>query len=330
MSADIGPTVFTPSRNRPAPPPADVRGNDWRSLAVAPLGVFEPLLRLTVVVPYYEAPHELGLTLAGLGRQTYPRDLFEVIVVDDGSDPPLELGALDAAGLDATGLDAAGPNPLNLRVIHQEDLGFGLARARNNGARAANGDILVFLDCDMVPEADWLASHARWHHAASDLLTLGFRHHVDVDGIEAADVSDRAGSLADLFSGRPVQSPEWIERRMEQTEDLASDADDVFRVVTGGNFAVSTDFFRTVGEFDESFTQWGSEDIEFGWRAYALGAVSGARKVGTLLASGRGSSAQRDRSRQPRTATRQALTPHPRQAAAHFGARTVLHRFRSS
>ena len=268
MSGDIDPPVFTPSRNRPAPPPADVRGNDWRSIAVAPLVVFEPLLRLTVVVPYYEAPHELGLTLTGLQRQTYPRDLFEVIVVDDGSDLPLDLSALELPGL-----DLSGPNPLNLRVIHQEDLGFGLARARNNGARAANGDVLVFLDCDMVPEADWLASHARWHHAASDLLTLGFRHHVDVDGIESADVRDRAGSLADLFSGRPVQSPEWIERRMEQTEDLASDADDVFRVVTGGNFAVSTDFFRTVGEFDESFTQWGSEDIEFGWRAYALGAV---------------------------------------------------------
>ena len=165
------------------------------------------------------------------------------------------------------------PSQLNLRVIHQEDLGFGLARARNNGAKAANGDILVFLDCDMVPEADWLASHARWHHAASDLLTLGFRHHVDVDGIDAADVRERPGTLADVFDGRPVQTPEWIERRMDQTDDLASDADDVFRVVTGGNFAVSTDFFRTVGEFDESFTQWGSEDIEFGWRAYALGAV---------------------------------------------------------
>ncbi len=260
--------VLTPVHNHLAPPPAEARGNDWRSLAVAPLELFKPSLGVTVVVPYYEAPRELGLTLAGLARQSYPLDLFEVIVVDDGSDPPLELGALDMPALDLTA-----PSQLNLRVIHQEDLGFGLARARNNGARAANGDIVVFLDCDMVPEADWLASHARWHHAASDLLTLGFRHHVDVDGIDAEDVRKRPGSLADLFSGRPLQSPEWIERRMAQTDDLASDADDVFRVVTGGNFAVSTEFFRTVGEFDESFTQWGSEDVEFGWRAYALGAV---------------------------------------------------------
>ena len=268
MSDRNGPPLFTLPPHRPTPPPADVRGNDWRSLGVAPPDVFEPLLPVTVVVPYYEAPEALALTLAGLERQTYPLDLFEVIVVDDGSDPPLDLATLTLAAL-----EGAGPSRLSLRVVHQEDLGFGLARARNNGARAAQGDVLVFLDCDMVPEADWLAAHARWHHAASDLLTLGFRHHVEVDGIGAPDVRDRPGTLADLFSGRTIQRPEWIERRMEVTDDLASDADDVFRVVTGGNFAVSKKFFETAGRFDESFTQWGSEDIEFGWRAYALGAV---------------------------------------------------------
>ena len=241
-----------------APPPAGVRGNDWRSLAVAPVEFFEPSLAATVVVPYYEAPEALALTLAGLERQTYPRELFEVVVVDDGSDPPLEL---------------VQPTPLAVRVVHQEDLGFGLARARNNGARAADGDIIVFLDCDMVPEAGWLASHARWHHAACDVVSLGFRKHVDFDGIDAEAVRDRPGSLSELLAGRPVQRPEWIERRMAGTDELAADADDIFRVVTGGNFGVTAAFFAEVGMFDESFTQWGSEDIEFGWRAYSLGAV---------------------------------------------------------
>ena len=241
-----------------APPPAAVRGNDWRSLAVAPSEFFKPEMPATVVVPYYQAPEALALTLAGLEGQTYPRELFEVVVVDDGSDPPLEL---------------APPTPLRVRVIHQEDLGFGLARARNNGARVASGDIIAFLDCDMVPEAEWLSSHARWHHAASDVVSLGFRKHVDFDGIDAGAVRGRPGSLGELLAGRPVQRPEWIERRMTQTDDLAADADDLFRVVTGGNFGVSAAFFAEVGGFDESFTQWGSEDIELGWRAYALGAV---------------------------------------------------------
>ena len=197
-----------------APPPAAVRGNDWRSLAVAPSEFFKPEIPATVVVPYYQAPEALALTLAGLEGQTYPRELFEVVVVDDGSDPPLEL---------------APPTPLRVRVIHQEDLGFGLARARNNGARVASGDIIAFLDCDMVPEAEWLSSHARWHHAASDVVSLGFRRHVDFDGIGAGAVRGRPGSLGELLAGRPVQRPEWIERRMAQTDDLAADADDIFR-----------------------------------------------------------------------------------------------------
>ena len=80
-----------------APPPAAVRGNDWRSLAVAPIEVFEPRMTATVVVPYYEAPGALALTLAGLEGQTYPRELFEVIVVDDGSDPPPRAVRADSA-----------------------------------------------------------------------------------------------------------------------------------------------------------------------------------------------------------------------------------------
>ena len=241
-----------------APPPAGARGNDWRSLTVAPVEFFEPDMAVTVVVPYFEAPEALALTLAGLEGQTYPRALFEVVVVDDGSDPPLELDQ---------------PTSLRVRVIHQQDLGFGLARARNNGARAATGDVIVFLDCDMVPEAEWLVSHARWHHAACNLVTLGFRQHVDFEGIDADAVRSRPGSLEELLADRPVQHPEWIERRMTRTDDLTADSDDIFRVVTGGNFGISAAFFADVGMFDESFTQWGAEDIEFGWRAYALGAV---------------------------------------------------------
>ena len=228
-----------------------MRGNDWRSLPVAPVDGFEPSRPVSVVIPYYEAPEALALTLAGLQLQTYPQELFDVIVVDDGSSTPLRVDA---------------PAPLRVQVIHQSDQGFGAARARNNGARAASGEILVFLDCDMVPEAGWLTSHARWHHVACDVLTLGFRKHVDVDGITAAAVRRRPGSLGELFAGRQVEEPQWIESRMARTDLLTSgDEDifravtsgdeDIFRAVTSGNLGVSVDFFAAAGGFDESFNQ---------------------------------------------------------------------------
>ena len=282
------------SEQQPCPrsdhtPPARVRGNDWKALGATRLDSFTPDHFVTVVIPYYERSHELNVTLAGLERQTYPRDLFEVVVVDDGSDPPLVMPE----------------TPLNLRVEYQEDLGFGLARARNTGARAATGDIILFLDCDMIPEEQWLAAHARWHHAASDVLTMGFRFHVEAEGLGAADVRRRPGTLAELFDGREVTRPEWIEVHLARTGELTSDDDDLFRVVTGGNFGISRAFFETVGGFDETFTQWGAEDREFAYRAYTLGVGAGTGPGGPLLASGCGSDPHGRRAAQPRTPVRQ-------------------------
>ena len=238
--------------------PARVRGNNWRDLAVTPSASFEPQLPASVIVTYFEAPEALALTLAALEGQTYPRRLFEVVIVDDGSQTPLSL---------------TGDSPLNIRVIHQEDRGFGLARARNTGARAAAHEILVFLDCDMMPEAGWLAEHARWHHAANDALTLGFRAHVEVDGLDAAAVRAKAGSLEELLADRPSDRPQWIEFHMTRTRELTSDDDDLFRMVTGGNLGVSRSFFEEVGGYDETFTQWGAEDTEFGYRAFTMGGL---------------------------------------------------------
>ena len=237
---------------------ARVPGNDWRKLPVDAAEDFEAHLSASVVVPYFEAPDELRLTLAALEQQSYPHELIEVVVVDDGSAQPCEQIA-----------DSA----LSVKVVWQEDLGFGLARARNTGVRASSGDIVVFLDCDMMPERNWLMSHARWHHAACDVLTLGFRAHVDVAGIDAEAVRRRPGTLEDLFRGRAVDRPEWIEFHMARTDDLTSDADDLFRVVTGGNLGIGRSFFDLVGGFDESFTQWGCEDIEFGYRAFTRGGL---------------------------------------------------------
>ncbi len=241
-----------------APGPAKVEGNDWKSLDTTPLERFKPRLCATVVVPYYQAPDALALTLAGLERQSYPRHLFEVIVVDDGSDPPLEMSE---------------PSPLDVRVIRQPDLGFGLARARNNGARAAQGDIVVFLDCDMIPAREWLAAHARWHHAAGDAMSIGFRRHLDVTGVSAAEVRNCGGTLDEMFADRPFHRPEWIESHMARTAELTSDDDDLFRVASGGNLGMSRHFYWEVGGNDESFTQWGAEDVEFGYRAFTLGAL---------------------------------------------------------
>ena len=246
-----------PPHATPGPRPAAVRHNDWRQVELPEPGAFAATLPVSVIVPCYEAPEALALTLAGLERQAWPPGLLEVVVVDDGSDPPLARPARTA---------------LKLKVARQERRGFGLARARNTGVRAAAHDILVFLDGDVIAEAGLVAAHARWHHVVSDALTLGFCACVSVAGIGAGTVRAHRGPLGELLAGRPADPP-WLERHMARTGDLTSRHGDLFRAVTGQNFGISRALYEEIGGFDESFTRYGGEDTEFAWRAQVHGAL---------------------------------------------------------
>jgi len=93
---------------------------------------------ISVIIPAYNAASTLGDCLEALGKQSYPHDEYEVIVVNDGSTD--NTGSLaDSAGV---------------RVIHQ--VNHGPAAARNKGAKEASGDYLLFTDADCAPAPDWI------------------------------------------------------------------------------------------------------------------------------------------------------------------------------
>jgi lipopolysaccharide/colanic/teichoic acid biosynthesis glycosyltransferase/glycosyltransferase involved in cell wall biosynthesis len=96
--------------------------------------------RYSVIVPAYQAAETLGECLAALANQTVSPDLYEVIVVDDGSTD-------DTAGV----ARAAG-----VTVARQPHLGA--AAARNCGAALAHGELLLFTDSDCAPLPGWIAA----------------------------------------------------------------------------------------------------------------------------------------------------------------------------
>ena len=279
-------------RGAPGPPPAAVPRNDWRRVRLPDPATFVPTLPVSVVVPCFEAPDALALTLAGLQRQDYPRALFEVVIVDDGSEPPLPHpgpGVPDPAEL--------GPAPLDVKMVRQQRRGFGLARARNAGARAAAHPILVFLDGDVIPESGLLAAHARWHHAVCDALTLGFCAYVSAADVDAGAVRRRPGTLAELFAGRPFDRP-WLERHMARTADMTSGHEDLFRAVTGHNLGISRAFFEAVGGFDDSFARYGGEDTEFGYRVQMRGGLLAPAREAFAWHRGRFAEGRADKARE--------------------------------
>jgi len=96
----------------------------------------------SVVIPTYRRPEKLRACLKSLVLLEYPRDRFEVIVIDDGSEiSPSSLAASFSADID-------------VRLLTQYHAGP--AAARNKGAAYARGSILVFIDDDCEPAADWL------------------------------------------------------------------------------------------------------------------------------------------------------------------------------
>ncbi len=284
-----------------------LRYNDWRQVAVAAPEAFVPELPVSVVVPYYAQSEELARTLAALEGQTYPRELFEVVVVDDGSPEPLARPR---------------ETPLDVKVVRQKDLGFGLARARNTGVRAAAHDVLLFLDGDLLPEAEWLAAHARWHHAVPDAVTLGLWAHVPVDGVDAEMIRSRPGTLKELFAGRKVSLADfrWVEPHLRRTDDLTSKADDLW-VVVGSNSGLRREFYELVGGFDESFTQWGGEDTEFGYRACTRGGLLVPVREAFAWHQGAWEEgrAEKERSRELQLAKLAHLIAHPRYRTSTAG-----------
>lgn len=95
--------------------------------------------RVSVIIPVYNDMRRLRLCLDALERQTFPSQCYEVIVVDNGSDEPIDEVVADFR---------------QARLLHESTPGS--YSARNTGIRAARGEILAFTDADCIPATDWL------------------------------------------------------------------------------------------------------------------------------------------------------------------------------
>lgn len=100
-------------------------------------------MRLTVALCTYNRADFLRQTLAGLARQNFPRDQFEVLVIDNNS---LDHTATVVA-------EFANSNPAPRHVLETQQ---GLDYARNRAIAEARGDIIIFGDDDILVAPDWL------------------------------------------------------------------------------------------------------------------------------------------------------------------------------
>lgn len=130
-----------------------------------------------------------------------------------------------------------------IRVIEQANAGQ--ANARNRGAAEASGDIILFLDDDMMAEPDVLEQHAASYRAGADAVIGDF----------PVAPGSRPGFLTDTIADRKA----W------ERVGLILSPFDIF----SGHISVRRSVFEEIGGFDEKFTEngkYGNEDVEFGRR----------------------------------------------------------------
>ncbi|MDO8669577.1 MAG: glycosyltransferase family A protein [Candidatus Buchananbacteria bacterium] len=102
---------------------------------------------LSVIIPTYNRAAYLDKSLSSLTKQNYPKDDFEVVIVDDGSKD------------ETAKITSKFKNDLNLKYFRENHLG--VSHARNVGIRKSIGEVVVFFDDDALVAENWLESISR-------------------------------------------------------------------------------------------------------------------------------------------------------------------------
>jgi glycosyltransferase involved in cell wall biosynthesis len=185
---------------------------------------------VSVIICSYNGAKTLTACLDSLGKLNYPD--YEVILVDDGSTD------------DTAYIASQFPN---VRYIHQTN--HGLSYARNAGAAAARGEILVYTDSDCMADVDWL-------YYLIGTLTSG-----DYAGVGGPNITPPAENWVQACVAAAPGGPSHV---------LLTDT--VAEHIPGCNMAFYKWAFDNVGGFDAEYRKAG-DDVDFCWRLQQSGCV---------------------------------------------------------
>jgi len=194
----------------------------------------------SVIVPTYQRRDLVVAAVNALASQSFS-EAYEIVVVVDGSTD----GTAEALRKIRAGVP--------IRILEQENQG--LSAARNAGASAASGDILLFLDDDMEADSRLLAEHASAHRNGPALVMGHIPLHPD---------SPR-NFLSDAVA-------EWAEERRKHLVEPGA-TPGLHDWLMGQASIPRSEFFR-LGGFDTNFTRFGSygnEDFDFCYRVSRAG-----------------------------------------------------------
>jgi GT2 family glycosyltransferase len=202
--------------------------------------------RISLVICTRDRPDDLARCLASLAEQTRPPD--QVLVVDNASSDHRTRAVAEAAGVDYV----YEPRP-------------GLDIARNAGARAATGDLVLYTDDDVVLHPRWVERIAAAFDAADIMVVTGLVLPAELD-TRSQQVFEKHWSLGRGFR-RLDFDREFFARHRAQCCPT-------WEIGAGANMAVRKAAFAAVGLFDERLDVGAAGcagDSEYWYRVLAAG-----------------------------------------------------------
>ncbi len=181
----------------------------------------------SIIIPTFNRPLPLTHCLQSLARLNYPRDRFEVIVVDDGSESPMG------------GVVFSFSNRLDITLVTQPH--SGPAIARNKGTTHAKGELLAFTDDDCTPAPEWLKTLAVRFNGTPGNMIGGRTLNVFLHNLYSTASDFLIRYLYTYYNANPDQA----------------------HFFTSNNLTLPKDRFHRIGGFDMSFPRAGGEDREF-------------------------------------------------------------------
>ncbi len=191
------------------------------------------MTKVSVVIPTWNRADLLARTIEEIEQQTVSRELYEVIVVDNASTDHTQ-----------SVLDQKTSKYSNLKALSQPKRGA--AATRNVGIRAAKGDVVLFIDDDIIAKPNLIEAHWNYHCKNGDASIIG------------AVISPWSESRNPFL--RYLR-----DRRIFNPYSIACGPMD-FSYYHTGNVSTARAVLNRVGGFNEEFAVYGMEDIELGYR----------------------------------------------------------------
>lgn len=179
----------------------------------------------SIIIPTYNRLPILQKCLTALEAQDFTQD-YEIVVVDDGSTD----GTIDFLQTHQTEFP-------HVRLFQQSH--EGAAIARNTGIDVAKGEIIVFIDSDLVVTPTFLSAHAKAIAGQQQAFTYG-----------------------SVINTNNFEDPTSAQVKLQ---DIST------AFFATGNVAIAKHWLIKAGKFDISFRQYGWEDLELGVRLKNLG-----------------------------------------------------------